>query len=128
LRQAWSQGPEAYLGVATKDMPNFFMLYGPNTNLGHTSILFMVERQIDYILRLLKEMQGRGAGEITVRAEAQDRYNKVLQAVLKQSPWASDCGSWYKTESGKITNNWPHSTQDYANALKRVEWGHWAMN
>jgi cation diffusion facilitator CzcD-associated flavoprotein CzcO len=127
LRQHWREGPEAYLGIATKDVPNFFMLYGPNTNLGHTSILFMVERQIEYILRLMAQMQAKGAREITVQPQAQDRYNRILQAELKQSPWASDCGSWYKTEAGKITNNWPHSTQDYATALKRVEWAHWEM-
>jgi cation diffusion facilitator CzcD-associated flavoprotein CzcO len=127
LRQAWRNGAEAYLGMAAKAFPNFFMLYGPNTNLGHTSILFMVERQIEYVLKLMGAMQDRGAREIVVRPEAQDRFNRILQAELKQSPWASDCASWYKTETGKITNNWPHSTQDYANALKRVEWGHWQM-
>ncbi len=127
LRKQWASGPEAYLGLATQNVPNFFMLYGPNTNLGHTSILVMVEAQIDYILRVLREMQAKGAREVTVRAAAQDRYNRVLQDELKQSPWASDCGSWYKTETGKITNNWPHSTHDYTQALKRVEWAHWEM-
>ena len=127
LSEAWRSGPEAYLGVATEGFPNFFMLYGPNTNLGHTSILFMVERQIGYILDLISAMGARGAGVVAVRPEAQARYNAVLQAELKMSPWASDCGSWYKTETGKITNNWPHSTQDYARALKRVELGHWAL-
>lgn len=127
LQDAWKKGPEAYLGVATEGFPNFFMLYGPNTNLGHTSILFMVERQIDYILDLMAAMAARNAAVAEVRPEAQARYNAVLQADLKASPWASDCGSWYKTETGKITNNWPHSTQDYARAMKRVELGHWAL-
>jgi len=127
LKDAWRTGPEAYLGVATQGFPNFFMLYGPNTNLGHTSILVMVEQQIAYILDLLAKMASRGAAVAEVRPEAQARYNAVLQAELQTSPWASDCGSWYKTETGKITNNWPHSTQDYARAMKRVELGHWSL-
>jgi len=127
LKDAWGNGPEAYRGVATEGFPNFFMLYGPNTNLGHTSILFMVERQIDYILKLLGAMQTQASKAVMVRGEAQARYNESLQEALKASPWASDCGSWYKTETGKITNNWPGSTQDYARAMKQVELRDWVF-
>jgi cation diffusion facilitator CzcD-associated flavoprotein CzcO len=127
LNDVWRGGAEAYLGLATKGFPNFFMLYGPNTNLGHTSILVMVEEQISYILRLLAMMDARGASVAEVSPNAQARYNAVLQADLKASPWASDCGSWYKTEEGKIANNWPHSTQDYARVMRRIEPASWAL-
>lgn len=127
LKDAWAEGPEAYLGVITAGFPNFFLLYGPNTNLGHTSILFMVERQIAYILALLEEAQARGARAVSVRKAAQDRYNRVIQAELKQLPWASGCASWYKTETGKITNNWPRSTQDYARAMRRPDFSHFTF-
>jgi hypothetical protein len=103
------------------------MLYGPITNLVHTSILVMVEEQISYILRLLAMMDARGASVAEVSPNAQARYNAVLQADLKASPWASDCGSWYKTEEGKIANNWPHSTQDYARVMRRIEPASWAL-
>jgi cation diffusion facilitator CzcD-associated flavoprotein CzcO len=127
LKDVWQDGPEAYLGVMTAGFPNFLMLYGPNTNLGHTSILYMVERQIEYALKLLAPMSETGASRLEVRADAQARFNRLIQAELKASPWATACDSWYKTETGKITNNWPRSTQDYAKALKQVEWSHYAI-
>ncbi len=113
LGAAWADGAEAYDGVMVAGFPNLFFLYGPNTNIGHNSILFMYECQYRLIARLLAERAARGARTVDVRAEAMARYNAELAARLEKSVWAAGCGNWYKTASGRITNNWPGSTLEY---------------
>ncbi|MDX2238428.1 MAG: NAD(P)/FAD-dependent oxidoreductase [Hyphomonadaceae bacterium] len=127
LREAWRKGPEAYLGVSVAGFPNFFMLYGPNTNLGHTSILFMVERQVEYVIALLDAMRTQDLVALEVTKMAQDRYNYLLQDDLARTPWAGACASWYKTASGKITNNWSGSTQDYKKRMRTPNFDDYKM-
>ena len=90
-----------------------FLLYGPNTNLGHSSILFMIECQVGYILQCLDELGRRGARWMDVRRDAMASYNAELQQALAKTTWAGDCHSWYKTDGGKITNNWSGRTTQY---------------
>lgn len=118
LDTAWADGPEAYLGLTTPGFPNLFMLYGPNTNLGHNSIIYMIEAQADYVLQALEV--GR---PLAVKAEVNRRYNDELQAALANTPWAGSCTSWYKTADGRILNNWPHTAKAYADAVARFEPG-----
>ncbi|MBI1187156.1 MAG: NAD(P)-binding protein [Alphaproteobacteria bacterium] len=121
LKEAWKDGPEAYLGIAVKGFPNLFMTYGPNTNLGHNSILFMIEQQANYIVQCIERMDRGNLGRIEVRTEAQDEFNRDLQARLAGAAWAGACGSWYKTASGKITNNWMGTTRAYKHATDVVD-------
>ena len=116
LAQAWASGPEAYLGITVAGFPNLFMLYGPNTNLGHNSIIYMIEAQVGYVLQALA--QGR---PLSVSAKVQAAYNDKIQAELAHMPWAGTCTSWYKTPEGKILNNWPGSAQAYADAVGRFD-------
>ena len=112
LAHAWRDGPEAYLGLAVSGFPNLFMLYGPNTNLGHNSIIYMIEAQVDYVLQAL------AAGRpLSVKPKVMERYNDDLQQQLANTPWAGTCTSWYKTADGKILNNWPHTARAYAEAV-----------
>ena len=121
LSDIWKQGPEAYLGITVAGFPNLFMLYGPNTNLGHNSITFMLERQSEYIAQALSEMQRRGLAAIEPSQEAQHRFNRELQKTLGETTWADpNCNSWYKTDSGRNTQNWASHTRDYAAATKVV--------
>ena len=121
LSEVWRQAPEAYLGITVSGFPNFFMLYGPNTNLGHNSITFMIERQTEYIMQALLEMHQRGLRAIEPSREAQDRFNAELQRTLAGTTWADPrCGSWYKTADGRNTQNWSSHTRDYAAATKTV--------
>jgi cation diffusion facilitator CzcD-associated flavoprotein CzcO len=113
LQDAWKDGPEAYLGIAVAGFPNFFMTYGPNTNLGHNSIIYMIERQADYIVQCLKRIDAENLGAMEVRRVAQDDFNRVLRGALAKTSWAGECGSWYKNHAGKITNNWMGTTQEY---------------
>jgi cation diffusion facilitator CzcD-associated flavoprotein CzcO len=121
LSEAWKNGPEAYLGIAVSGFPNMFMLYGPNTNLGHNSITFMLERQTEYLTQALVEMQRRGIGSMEPSRQAQDRFNRDLQTKLAGTVWADpSCNSWYKTADGRITQNYSSHTRDYADSVKTV--------
>ncbi|HEX6865978.1 MAG TPA: NAD(P)/FAD-dependent oxidoreductase [Caulobacteraceae bacterium] len=113
LSEAWKDGAEAYLGVTVAGFPNLFMLYGPNTNLGHNSIIVMLEAQADYIVKCMKELKRRNAKALEIKPAAFTAFNVQLQKDLETSAWAGECSSWYKTASGKITNNWSDDTREY---------------
>ncbi|HXW33965.1 MAG TPA: NAD(P)/FAD-dependent oxidoreductase [Acidimicrobiales bacterium] len=113
LHETWRAGAEANLGMTVAGFPNLFLLYGPNTNLGHNSILFMVERQIDYISQCLAAMVRGDLESIEVRREPMERFNHSVQEKMRRTAWAGSCRSWYKTASGKVTNNWPGFTVRY---------------
>jgi cation diffusion facilitator CzcD-associated flavoprotein CzcO len=105
--EAWSNGPEAYLGTAVAGFPNMFMLVGPNTGLGHNSIVYMIESQLHYILQCLEFLQSSGMASLEIREQVQSDYNHWLQSQFPGSVWASGCKSWYLHESGKNTTLWP---------------------
>jgi cation diffusion facilitator CzcD-associated flavoprotein CzcO len=121
LSDVWKDGPEAYLGLTVSGFPNLFMLYGPNTNLGHNSITFMLERQGEYIVQALTEMERRGIATMEPSREVQDRFNRELQEALARTTWADPrAKSWYKNAAGRNTQNWHSHTRDYAAATKTV--------
>ena len=121
LREAWADGPESYLGITASGFPNLFMLYGPNTNLGHNSITFMIERQVEYILKAMAALEAAGADALDPTPAAQTAFNAELQERLSHTTWADPhCVSWYKTASGRITQNWSGDTRQYAAAVKDV--------
>ncbi|MBO0856786.1 MAG: NAD(P)/FAD-dependent oxidoreductase, partial [Nocardia sp.] len=112
LSKVWADGAHAYYGISVPEFPNFFMVYGPNTNLGSNSIIHMIESQSRHIrqaVRLLAEDPGT---VIEVRADTERYYNDQLQRRLERTPW-NYCTSWYRTASGKITNNWPGGVTRY---------------
>ena len=123
LRDQWADAPAAYLGITTTQCPNFFMVYGPNTNLGHNTITFMIERQVEYAVQALETMHAKGWSSIEVTRAAQERFNQDLQAALANTTWADPgCQSWYKRPDGRITQNWSSHTRDYAAATATVQW------
>lgn len=113
LNNAWNDGAEAYYGMTVAGFPNFFMLYGPNTNLGHNSIIFMIESQVRYIIQCLAQLEKQQADYLHVDDKKMSTFNNKIQQAIRNSVWDSGCSSWYKTASGKITNNWPHFTLQY---------------
>jgi cation diffusion facilitator CzcD-associated flavoprotein CzcO len=123
LRDAWKAGARAYLGVTVSGFPNLFMLYGPNTNLGHNSILVMIEAQVGYIIDAIRQLEARKARRLDVKRAVMDAYNDWLQKDLAKSVWAADKQSWYKLADGTITNNWPHSTIRYRKLLRAADLG-----
>ncbi|MGN2641744.1 flavin-containing monooxygenase [Nocardia takedensis] len=120
IGEVWDEGAHAYYGVTVPEFPNMFLVYGPNTNLSSGSIIYMIESQTRYIreaVRLLAENPGH---TLEVRAESERAFNDALQERLVRTPW-NFCTSWYRTASGRITNNWPGTVSSYRRRLKRVE-------
>jgi len=113
LQDAWRDGIEAYYGVAVSGFPNLFLLVGPNTGLGHNSIVFMIEAQVRYIVRCIKLVQDSGGTLLDVRADAQRAFNDGLQERLGDTVWGSGCKSWYLDSAGKNRTIWPGFTFDY---------------
>jgi cation diffusion facilitator CzcD-associated flavoprotein CzcO len=127
LNEAWAGGARAYLGVSVPRFPNLFLLYGPNTNLGHNSILFMIEQQVAYTLSMLAVAMERGAAAVDVRPGAAERFDSEVQTAASGTVWAEDCHSWYKTEDGRITNNWVDHTTTYRALLAQPDLSDWEL-
>ncbi|MFC7381259.1 flavin-containing monooxygenase [Sphaerisporangium rhizosphaerae] len=111
LAETWKGGAEAYLGIAMPRFPNLFLLYGPNTNLGHNSIILMIESQVRYIMGCLTLLRAHGPME--VRQTAMDAWRRALHAAMERTVWQASCHSWYKNDAGRVTNNWPRPTTVY---------------
>jgi cation diffusion facilitator CzcD-associated flavoprotein CzcO len=121
LHQVWRDGAEAYLGITVSGFPNFFMLYGPNTNLGGNSIIYMLEGQIGYVLGALQAMEREGLGWLDVRPDVQRSFNAWVAAASRTSVWQTGCHSWYTTAAGRNTNNWPDHTFRYRHRVRRFD-------
>jgi cation diffusion facilitator CzcD-associated flavoprotein CzcO len=128
LAADWAEGQEAYRGVAVTGYPNLFLLVGPNSGLGHNSIVFMIEAQVRYVMQCLRWLdQGRLAA-VEVRAEVQRAWNERLQQRFKRtvwqsqpgSPWQLPCMSWYVNEKGRNTALWPGFSTAYWLAMRRA--------
>ncbi len=114
LNEVWRQGAKAYLGTTVPGFPNLFMIVGPNTGLGHNSMVFMIESQLRYVMDALDRMQRAQLAAVDTKPEVADAFNAQLQARMKHTVWAKGgCTSWYQTRSGLITTLWPGSTLAY---------------
>jgi cation diffusion facilitator CzcD-associated flavoprotein CzcO len=121
LHETWRDGAEAYLGISVSGFPNFFMLYGPNTNLGGNSIIYMLEGQIGYVARALRFLEEEHLDWLDVRPEVQTAFNAWVAAASRTTVWESGCHSWYTTASGRNTNNWPVHTFVYRHRVRRFD-------
>ncbi len=121
LAVAWSKGMEAYRGSTVAGFPNFFTLIGPNTGLGHSSLVFMIESQLTYVLDCLRTLDERGARTFDVHREIQDAYNDELATQLDQTVWNAGCASWYLDERGRNTTLWPTFTFTYRSMLRHFD-------
>jgi cation diffusion facilitator CzcD-associated flavoprotein CzcO len=122
LAEAWDGSAQAYLGATVAGFPNLFLLVGPNTGLGHNSIIFMIESQLHYLMECLRYMDARNLGVIEVREPVQRAYNEEIQRRLQGTVWNSGgCVSWYLDEHGRNTTIWPGSTWPYRWRLRRFQ-------
>lgn len=121
ILDTWKDGPEAYLGTSIAGFPNLFMLVGPNTGLGHSSMVYMIESQIAYVMDALRTMRARGLAEVEVKPEVQARFNAGLQKQLGGSIWASGCKSWYVNAQGRNTTLWPGFTFRFRQATRQFQ-------
>lgn len=110
LMDDWKGGAEAYYGVSVTGYPNLYQLCGPNTLLGHSSMVFMLEAQVNLVLDAMREMKKRGAQYMDVSPQAQKTFNEEVQEGLKGTVWTSGCVSWYQQADGKNFTLWPWTT------------------
>jgi cation diffusion facilitator CzcD-associated flavoprotein CzcO len=122
MSDVWNGSPQAYRGTAVRGFPNLFIVTGPNTGLGHNSLVYMIEAQLDYLMDALRVMERRGATRVEVRSSAQDTYNVDLQSRMDRTVWNSGgCQSWYIDANGKNTTIWPDFTWRYRRQMRRFD-------
>ena len=116
------EGPIAHRGTTIPDVPNAFMLLGPNTGLGHNSMVYMIESQIHYVAEAIKAVDKAGAGALAATREASDSFNAALQQKLGHSVWnTGGCSSWYLDEHGNNRVLWGGYTWQYRLATRRLD-------
>ncbi|KAL8952662.1 MAG: hypothetical protein Q9222_001430 [Ikaeria aurantiellina] len=127
LEDAWAEGASAYLGMTVPSLPNFAMLYGPNTNLAYNSLILQIEAQSLYITTLISAFISSKRQGLTLqlqpRQEVVKAYNEEIQSRLAKSTFADPrCTSWFKDSHGRITTNWCGSAIQYQERTCSVDW------
>ncbi len=122
LDDAWKTGSLAYRGTTVPEFPNFFFIVGPNTGLGHSSMIFMMESQYPYVLGAVRALASGEVASVEVREGSARAYNDALQRRLQKSVWSTGgCSSWYTTSSGLNTTLWPGFTFEFRLRLRRFD-------
>jgi len=119
LHQTWDGVPRAYHGMAVPGFPNFFVMYGPNTNQGGNSIILMLEAQATFIADTLATMRRRDDAEVEVTDAAMARYTTELLAGLDRTVWTDGCDSYFRTPSGEVVTQIPHTSIWYRDRLRQ---------
>ena len=122
LADHWDGSPQAHRGTMVAGFPNFFLLLGPNTGLGHNSVVYMAEAQARYVMRALDHMSERELGTVEVSEAAQRDWNDGIQARMDGTVWLEGgCSSWYLDSNGRNTSLWPDFSFRFARALRRFD-------
>ncbi|HEU4947988.1 MAG TPA: NAD(P)/FAD-dependent oxidoreductase [Kribbella sp.] len=128
LREAWADGMEAHLGTAVAGFPNLFLLIGPNTGLGHSSMVFMIESQIAYILDAVRTMDAAGLAEVEVRPQVQREFVDSVRSSMRNTVWTrGGCTSWYLDSEGRNTTLWPSFSFRFRQLTRRFDAGQYAV-
>ena len=127
LEETWRRaGKAAHLGITVAGFPNLFLLFGPNTALGHSSMIYMFESQTRYVLQAI-ELLRAGTPYVEVRPEVQSRFVSSVRGRLDNTVWSTGCASWYLDEQGRNTTIWPRFTFDYRRRTRRFEPGEYLV-
>ena len=121
LRDIWQGSPHMLLGTASPGFPNLFYLLGPNTGLGHNSMVYMIESQVAYVLDALQQLDRRGAHVFEPRVDAERSYNDSIDERMKGTVWTSGCSSWYADHTGRIAALWPDWTWAFRRRTARFD-------
>lgn len=127
LKEAWKDGAEAHRTIAVPGFPNLFMLLGPNSGLGHNSIIFMVEQQVDYLVQCIQAVREGGARYLHPKAAVSRAFNDEIQRDMARTIWKSGCDSWYQDKNGRVVALWPHSTVKYWRDMREVKLDEYEM-
>ncbi|OMC13597.1 NAD(P)/FAD-dependent oxidoreductase [Mycobacterium sp. SP-6446] len=119
LREAWSDGAHAYFGMAVPGFPNFFMLYGPNTNVGSNSVIFMLEAQARYIVRALKYLRRKRKTYIAVRPAALAEFVAKIDRWMVGTVWTTRCSNYFRAPNGRVVTQWPRSARSFWGMTRR---------
>ncbi|WP_051343308.1 flavin-containing monooxygenase [Pseudonocardia spinosispora] len=119
LRDVWSGGAHAHLGLTVPGFPSMFLLYGPNTNTSGGSIIFFLERQVGYLRQALSRVRDSGAAAIDVRPEVEAASDREVQSRFAGTAWTM-CDSWYRNENGRVIANWPNYMKDYGERTRTL--------
>jgi hypothetical protein len=112
----------AYKGTTIAGFPNLFQIVGPNTGLGHSSMVFIIESQIAYIRSALQQMGERDLRSVEVTQQAQDAWNADVQRRMKRTVWSTGgCESWYIDDHGRNTTLWPRTTFSFRGLLRSFD-------
>jgi len=122
LADEWAETPKAYLGLSVPAFPNMFLLYGPNTNGGTGSVVFIVEAGMTHVLAALAELKRTGTRQIEVRREVADDFHREVKQALPDTVWTG-CGNWYLDENGHSPNQWPWRWATYTRRTRQLEPG-----
>lgn len=122
LQQQWAEFPRAYLGTTMPGFPNFFVVTGPNTGIGHTSAIFVIEAQMNYIMKSLDAMSRRGSETLEVTRAAESEYTEMIHREMEQTVWKSGgCHSWYQSKSGHVIAMFPGFSFTYRQMANRFK-------
>ena len=122
LADHWDGSLSALRGTTVAGFPNLFLLLGPNTGLGHNSVVYMAEAQVGYVMQALEHLEKSGAGAIAPSAGAQDEWNEDVQRRMRGTVWTSGgCESWYLDKDGRNTTLWPDFSFRFAQAMRRFD-------
>jgi cation diffusion facilitator CzcD-associated flavoprotein CzcO len=121
LNDDWQDASRAYMGITVPDYPNLYFLVGPNTGLGHNSIIFMIECQVNYIMDCLKTLERKQADYIDTTQQALEEFDQEVQNNLEGTVWTSGCQSWYQQADGRNVALWPFSTWKYWLRTRRLD-------
>ncbi len=113
---------QGYKGSFVHGFPNMMLMVGPSTGLGHTSMVYMIESQLNYLVDYLKTVRSQGITRTEVKLSAQQEFNAGIQHKLRNSVWVNGgCASWYKDANGNITTLWPGFTFAFRNTTRRFD-------
>lgn len=121
LDRRWGIDPEAYLGITVDGFPNMFLVYGPNTNLNHNSVVTMLEAQHSYISKCVQYLRDLPRRRLEVKRDVLRAFVDRVQEELEGSAYASDCSSWYKNSAGRVINNWSGTVNEYRSITRHFE-------
>jgi cyclohexanone monooxygenase len=121
LHDIWRDGAYAYLGMAVPGFPNFFMLYGPNTNVGSNSVIFMLEAQARYVVRALRYARRRKKSYVAVRAQTMAEFIAKIDEWMQGTVWTTRCSSYFRAANGRVVTQWPRSARDFWGMTRRFK-------
>ena len=128
LRDTWRDGAYAYLGMSVPGFPNFFMLYGPNTNVGSNSVIFVLEAQAHYIVRALKHLRAKGGSYVAVRRSATEAFNSRIDAWMEGTVWTTRCSNYFRAANGRVVTQWPRSARVMWEMTRRFRSGDYTFD